>query len=133
MNKFILSDAFRIGHKKIDSDHEKLVCILNEMVGGFANNDKYLCQEKWQLFCEALELHFKEESVIMVDMGFMHNALAEGHNNVLKRIEALGRESNSLDDWEECLYEMRNKLLSWILKEDLIFAEYLVAINYKED
>ena len=133
MEKFILSDAFHIGHKKIDSDHENLVSILNDMVGGYVNNDKSLCRDKWYMFCEALELHFKEEGVIMADIGFAQEIHEGGHDNILKHIRALGRDDNSLDDWEDCLYEMRNKLLSWILKEDLIFAEYLVTIEYKDD
>lgn len=132
MEKFILSAAFKIGHKKIDSDHVKLVAILNDMVDGFVNNDKNICQEKWGIFCEALELHFKEESVIMADIGFVPDDHEVEHDNALNHIKQLGREIISLEDWEGCLYEMRNKLLSLILKEDLIFAEYLVTIAYKD-
>lgn len=132
MNKFELTPAFLIGHKKIDSDHAELVNILNEMIDGFRRGDAAFCQEKWQQFCVMLKQHFREESRIMRDFGFVDIDHEEDHKNILARLNIMENNDNSLDNWEACLFEMRNDFLSTILKHDLKFAEYLITIGYNE-
>lgn len=131
MNKFELSAAFFIGHENIDSDHVELVRILNDMVDGFVAGDVEVCRNGWQQFCTKLDQHFNEEAKIMSDLGYVDD-VEDDHQEILDHVTALGKRDNSLDDWEACLFEMRNHLLSWILKKDLLFAEHLVTIGYND-
>jgi len=132
VNKFELSPAFLIGHKKIDSDHQALVKILNEMVDGFEAGDVELCQKKWHQFCTRLEQHFGDEITIMDDFDFAQTGHEAEHQEILDHIKAAGERDHSLDNWESCLFEMRSDLMSWILKKDLLFAEHLITIGYNE-
>ncbi len=132
MNKFDLSPVFLIGHEKIDSDHRELVSILNDMVDGFVAGDVRHCRKEWQKFCTKLEQHFIDETRVMDDFGYAGDDDEDDHQEILDHVNALGKRDNSLDDWEACLFEMRNHLLSWILKKDLLFAEYLITIGYDE-
>ena len=131
MNKFELSSAFLIGHEKIDSDHFGLVRILNDMVDGFILGDVEVCRKGWQQFCAKLDQHFIDEAKIMDDLGYVDD-VEDDHQEILDHVNTLGMRENSLDDWEACLFEMRNHLLSWILKKDLLFAEYLITIGYND-
>lgn len=128
MNKFELSPAFLIGHKKIDADHALLVEILNEIVDSTNAGDLISCQRLWQQFIDKLQQHFTDEEKIMDSLGFSH--LGHGHQQALEKITSLGQKCETQDCWEDCLFEMRNELLSWILKKDLYFAEHLVTIGY---
>lgn len=132
MNKFELSSAFLIGHEKIDSDHAGLVKILNDMVDSFVSSDVCSCRDVWLLFCTKLEQHFIDEVHIMNSFGFDEDGAEEEHQQILDHVNALGKNNTTIDDWEECLFEMRNHLLSWILKKDLLFAEYLITTGYNE-
>lgn len=132
MDKFEFSTAFLIGQEKIDSDHIDLIAILNEMVDGFMQGDTHLCQNKWQEFYTKLEKHFVDETEIMINYGYIDDDVDDDHEKVLDHIINLGNKENSLENWEFCLYEMRNYLLSWILKKDLLFAEHLVTIGYNK-
>ena len=130
MNKFELSSAFLIGHEKIDSDHVALVETLNVMVDAFTAKDIETCQKTWLHFCAQLKQHFIDETKIMNDFGYIEKDQGNDHQEILKHINTLGQDHNSLSDWEDCLLEMRNNLLSWILKHDLRFAQHLITIGY---
>jgi len=52
------------------------------------------------------------------------------HQKLLNHVQNMGKGCNTLTRWQDCLFEMRNDLLSWILREDLHFAEHLVTIGY---
>jgi len=130
VNKFELSPAFLIGHKKIDSDHATLVEILNRIVDSFNSGDLPSCQKQWHLFCEKLQQHFADEEKIMDNLGF--DRPGNDHQHILENIKSLGTKCETQNCWEDCLFAMRNELLSWILKKDLYFAEYLVTIGYND-
>ena len=130
MNKFELSKAFYIGHEKIDADHRDLVRILNEMVDVCEAGDVLACQQKWHLFCQRIEQHFRDEIQIMNDFGYIKDDHEQGHQKILARVTEMKEQAHSLEDWQECLHEMRNDLLAWILKQDLLFAEHLVTIGH---
>ncbi|GEM_PF-2734085 len=132
VNKFELSSAFIIGHKVIDGEHAELVSILNDMVDGFVTGDNGYCKSRWRHFCEKLRLHFKHEIKIMDDLGFEAGRHEGHHEEMLDHISKVGADCHSLEDWENCLFIMRNDLLSWVLKHDLKFAEHLVSIGYSE-
>lgn len=132
MNKFELSPVFLIGHEKIDSDHVLLVDILNEMVGSFILGSRDICLQKWRKFCEKLERHFTDEMDIMTGFGYSSDEHIKNHQKILARVKLMGKADNTLDDWEVCLFDMRNDLLSQILKHDLLFAEHLITIGYNE-
>ncbi|MBL4801550.1 MAG: hypothetical protein JKY45_06620 [Emcibacter sp.] len=66
----------------------------------------------------------------MQDFGYISDDPKDEHQKILDHVTMLKRKNNSLKDWELCLFEMRNDLLTWILKHDLKFAEYLVTIGY---
>ncbi len=133
MNKFELSEAFLIGHEKIDADHSSLVQILNDMVDGFLADDLSDCKLKWKQFSDDLKQHFIDETKIMHDFGFVEYEHEQDHNSIIDRIYTQGQKCNSLEDWEMSLFEMRNELLSTILKHDLKFAEHLVTIGYTKE
>ncbi len=134
MNKFELSPAFIIGHEKIDSDHVELINILNEMIDGFVAEDLEYCQKKWQQFCVSLEQHFIDETEIMDDFGYIpldhDDDHEQDHQKILISVAAMAKKFSTLDDWEIGLFEVRNDLLTFILKHDLKFAEYLITIGY---
>ncbi len=132
MNKFELSSAFIIGQEKIDSDHLRLVKILNDMVDGIVKRDVAYCQLKWEEFFTSLEQHLKDEEKIMHDFGFIHKNTSIEHKKILTTMRDLGNNGNSITDWKQCIYKMRDGLLTCILKEDLIFAEFLATIGYSE-
>ena len=132
MNKFEISSAFIIGHDIIDKEHAELVSILNDMVDCFLEKDVDYCKSKWIEFCDKLKLHFDHEMEIMAELGFKTEKHEDHHRDVLKHILKTGTDCNTLEDWQNCLFIMRNDLLSWVLKHDLGFAEHLVSTGYNE-
>jgi hemerythrin-like metal-binding protein len=137
VNKFELSTAFMIGHEKIDSDHASLVENLNEMSDAFVAGNVEGCLKEWQKFIAQLDQHFIDESEIMesfgfAEFGYIRDEHEDDHQKILARVKSMGKKNNTLDDWEACLFDMRNDLLSWILKHDLLFAEHLITIGYNE-
>lgn len=132
VNKFELSSAFIIGHEEIDAEHAELVDILNDMVDCFIERNVDYCKSKWQDFCEKLEQHFAHEIKIMDGLGFEDAQHEKGHEEILRHIQEIGANCQSLEDWEDCLFTMRNDLLTWVLKHDLKFAEYLFTIGYSK-
>ena len=132
MNKFEISSAFIIGHEIIDSEHRELVSILNDMVDHYLAEDVESCKKLWGEFCEKLKQHFENEMEIMTELGFKADNHEEGHERVLEQIYNLGNACEKLEDWANCLFAMRNDLLSWILRHDLGFAEYLDSIGYEK-
>lgn len=132
MKKFELSTAFLIGHEKIDSDHAELVVILNEMVDGFLKKDVDHCKTKWQSFCDRFKKHVQDEEIIMDEFGFFDQKHENTHQKVYEHVQSLGHGCDTLADWEACLYEMRNDVLTLILKHDLKFAEHLITVGYND-
>lgn len=128
MKKFELSPVFLIGHDKIDSDHAGLVRILNEMVDGCNGEDVKCCHQKWQQFYQTLRQHFIDEASIMIDYGYTRDPLE--HQKILTIVKSMGEDCKDLNCWENFLFTVRNELLSWILKKDMLFAEHLITIGY---
>jgi len=132
VNKFELSPAFLIGHDDIDSDHAELIKILNEMTDSFMAQDTKRCHEIWQQFCAKLNQHFIDETKVMAGFGYTEEKENSDHQKILAHIDTLGGEQNTLEDWKNCLFEMRNEFLSWILRHDLKFSEHLITIGYNQ-
>ncbi|NOZ67558.1 MAG: hypothetical protein GXP00_13875 [Alphaproteobacteria bacterium] len=132
MNKMELSPAFLIGHREIDDEHRQLVKVLNDMAKGYTLKDIGLCRQNWQLFCDLLRKHFTHEEKIMADMDYIKKEHHDCHQTILTSAQNAGRESKTLNDWEQCLFKLRDEILSQILRHDLHFAEHLVAIGYND-
>ena len=132
VRKFRVSAAFTIGHEKIDSDHAELIDMLNDMIDAVVANDLHSMEGKGQAFHERLKRHFIEEENIMKGFGFVDKNHFQLYNDVLVKIQQKCESCKSIEDWQDCILEMGGNLMSWVLKNDLKFAEHLVTMGYNK-
>ncbi|VAV91505.1 hypothetical protein MNBD_ALPHA02-2526 [hydrothermal vent metagenome] len=132
MNEIELSPAFLIGHKVIDDEHRELVKVLNNMARGYVLKDIDFCRQNWHLFCNLLQQHFTHEEKIMSDMGYVKEEHHDSHQSILTNTQDAGRQCKTLEDWGKCLLELRDEILSQILRHDLKFSEYLITIGVNQ-
>ncbi|PCJ38128.1 MAG: hypothetical protein COA81_13290, partial [Alphaproteobacteria bacterium] len=112
------------------ADRLLIICLF--MTEGYRSKDIGHCKESWQLFCEKLEQHFDSEEKIMASFNYVKEEHNNCHQKILGQTLAVGRDCETLEDWRGCLYQIRDEILSQILRHDLHFAEHLIGIGYNE-
>lgn len=132
MQKFKISTAFKIGHEKIDSDHAELIGLLNDMIDAVGTNDLGSMPDRGQVYYERLKLHFIEEQDIMKGFGFVDEKHFQLYNDILDKTQQKKEGCKTLEDWQGYILGMGNYLMSWVLKNDLKFAEYLITVGHNK-
>ena len=129
---FELTEAFRIGHRKIDGDHRRIVEILNELIDACAARNFSLCDRKLNAFKTTLVQHFIDEITIMTELNFIdayHNKL---HDEFELALDDLTGGYDTLVQWCSCIETILDKLIVTILTHDLKFAAHLAEIGYSD-
>ncbi len=130
MQKMVLKDIWLIGHEQIDREHNELTGLINEMVDCFDAKDATSFRRVLASFCNALEIHFKNETEIMNSLGYVQKDHANTHSDIFNRIKVIEAEANE-ENMQYCLSNIIDIFVNKVLKDDIYFSEYLVRINYE--
>ena len=133
MDMIELSPALLIGHEEIDTLHQQLVDILNDMSRAYLAEDADLCKQKWREFCIKLEEHNAIEEKVMISFGYDGENHKVLDDKILEYMLKSGAKCKSLSDWKECCLYLRSQFFTQLLKHDLYFGEYLITIGYNEE
>ncbi|MCF6197656.1 MAG: hypothetical protein L3J50_13255, partial [Emcibacter sp.] len=72
------------------------------------------------------------EEKIMANLGYVSENHNNSHHAILRTTLTAGRDCKTLTEWRKCIFQLRDEILSQILRHDLHFAEYLTSINYND-
>ncbi len=90
MRRFEMTYSLKIGHSKIDAEHEHLVALFNEFLDCVDNGDATCCAEKVAEITEALKSHFDSEERIMETFAYGQlEGHKEEHRNAIREYESL--------------------------------------------
>ena len=131
--RFRLTDSLMTGHPEVDSEHEQLVVLLNEVVDFLWVGDAKGCAETINELTKILKGHFENEEKIMESLGYKHlEAHKKAHKNVIRKYDLL------IEDTEHNGYEsgFANKLTSVFfddfIKADMGFKRHMQDIDFRE-
>lgn len=119
---------FEIGHKEIDDQHKKLVCLLNNIIEDCnRNNSSKLIADTLEQMLEYSLVHFKTEEKLLQDVGipnfYEHK---REHLQFIKKISELSFSSieNTYTIADEITVHLKKWLIEHILTSDMELKDY---------
>lgn len=133
MARLRLTDSLMIGHAEVDTEHQRLVALLNEFVDLLEAGDDKGCAGKINEITEALTSHLENEERIMEGLGYRN---LEGHKKehlkANRKYHALIKDAARNGYGSSFGNELTSILLEDLIKADMDFKAYLQEINFRE-
>ncbi len=96
MGHFRLTDSLMTGHPQVDSEHEHIVGLLNELVDLLESGDDKGCIGKTKEMTKALLSHIGNEERTMEGLGYRNLEAHKGHHlTVIKKYDRLIKNTES--------------------------------------
>ena len=124
MSEFTWNDRFKIGHSTVDSQHQRLFGLANQIVE--ASNDEDLTHSLMLLYQHTRE-HFAAEENLMKQTRYPdYERHVEQHNQMLDRLIEISKTVQK-KQWNptDIKIFMTNWVLVHILEDDVPLGEYL--------
>lgn len=130
--RFELPQAAFIGYGSIDSEHQTLFAIINDMVAEFADVrvvDAAHFANRVANLRDHMAAHFEHEEADMADVRYGETeGHAAHHAAILVRLDAFHTKIRSQPTvTAEDTFELFDRLLDDVLRADLAFKDFLVA------
>ncbi len=123
MNQFILRDGLKIGHPRIDNQHERLLDALRALRRQVESASPATdCAARLRAFIQLMEEHFADEERLLNDFRYGATRLkahVQHHRKVMETVRALAADCAASGRYTAALVE---ELLS-LLMDDLIAAD----------
>ena len=130
---FRLTDSLMTGHPEVDSEHEQLVVLLNEVVEFLKVGDDKGCTAKINELTKALKSHFENEERIMEGLGYKHlKAHKKAHRKVIENYDSLIEDTERNGYGSRFINELTSIFVDDFIKADMGFKRYIQDINLRE-
>jgi hemerythrin-like metal-binding protein len=129
MPKVEMLDTFRIGHPRIDADHEKLIGLVNRLDDAVQAGLFDDCRTLFDSFIEAAREHFAREEQILRAAGFPRlTQHCVYHWGLLQRAHSVRRMCGDMSDRTEirdCFENLVSFMIDDVILGDMDFKSFL--------